>query len=269
MTLNAYSVTKYTALFKGAFKSQFAYRLSTVTGIFSSGVFLFIQYSLWKILINTGARQDVSLKDMIAYIMITTAVGALTRGDIANQLGNAIRDGSVTCFLLRPMSFRLYQFSSMLGENWYGFLTSALPVIIGGCMVTGIPAPPSIRHLIFSVLVTMIGILINFEIIYIFGLLAFWTQSTWFIDWYIEAAVRFFGGTLIPLWFYPEVLEKITRFLPFRYISFEGVNSYLGRIPVDTMGRSLGVALGWWLVLYCTGKVLWFAAGKKLTVNGG
>jgi ABC-2 type transport system permease protein len=269
MALNICLVTKYTALFTGAFKSRLVYRLATIIGIFSSGVFLFIQYSLWKTLINTGIRPDVSLRDMIAYIMITTAVSALTRGDIANQLGAAIRDGSVTGFLLQPMSFRLYQFSSMLGGNCYGFLTSALPVIIGGCVIIGVPAPPSIQHGIFFALITLTGILIKFEIIYIFGLLAFWTQSTWFIDWYVNAAVSLFGGTIIPLWFYPEGLEKISRFLPFRYISFEGVNSYLGRMPVDTMARSLGTALGWWLVLYCAGKLLWFAARKKLTLNGG
>ncbi|MDR2618749.1 MAG: ABC-2 family transporter protein [Treponema sp.] len=269
MALNACAVTKYTALFTGAFKSRLVYRLSTITGIFSSGIFLFIQYSLWKTLISTGIRQDVSLKDMIAYIMITTAAGALSRGDIANQLGAAIRDGSVTGFLLQPMSFRLYQFSSMLGGNCYAFLTSALPVIIGGCVLIGVPAPPSIRHAVFSILITLTGVLIKFEIIYIFGLLAFWTQSTWFIDWYVDAAVSLFGGTLIPLWFYPEGLEKITRFLPFRYISFEGVNSYLGRISPDGMAQSLGMALGWWLVLYGAGKLLWFAARKKLTLNGG
>jgi ABC-type uncharacterized transport system permease subunit len=32
------------------------------------------------------------------------------------------------------------------------------------------------------------------------------------------------GGTVIPLWFYPGVLEKLSQFPPFRYISFEAIN---------------------------------------------
>jgi ABC-2 type transport system permease protein len=206
---------------------------------------------------------------MIAYIMINQAILALTGGAYTNQLGASIRDGSVTVSLLQPMSYRLYLFSSMMGNNWYVFLFSALPVIIAGSFITGFPAPPSPAGFLFFVPMSLVGILIMFEITYIFGLFAFWTQTTWFIPWYVEAGKRLFGGTVIPLWFYPGALERVTRYLPFRYIAFEGINCYLGRLSVYAMARSLITALIWWIVLYGAGRLIWFRARKKLVLNGG
>ncbi|MDR2135644.1 MAG: ABC-2 family transporter protein [Treponema sp.] len=260
---------KYVLFFKGAFKSSAIYRLSTLVNICRSVIFIFVQYSLWKALIQTGIRQDVNLRDMVVFIMITEAVRSLCNENIANDIGASIRDGSVTISLLQPMSHRLYLFSTMLGYNCYELLTSALPVIVVGSLMMGFPLPASPVDFLFFVLMTAIGIFLLFEINYVSGLMAFWTQSTWFISWYVEAGDRLFGGSVVPLWFYPDALKTIARYLPFRYVSFEGVNFFLGRVPVPEMARSLVTALIWCAVLYVAGKMLWFRAQKKLTVNGG
>jgi ABC-2 type transport system permease protein len=263
------ALLKYALFFKGAFKTNVVYRLSTVMNICVSIIFIFVQYSLWKALIHTGARQDVNLHDMVVFIMITEAVRALYREDIANELGDSIRDGSITISLLQPMSYRLYIFSTMMGHNCYNFFSTALPVIIAGSLMAGFPMPASFVDFLFFILMTAIGVFLMFEINYISGLFAFWTQSTWFISWYVEAGQELFGGTIIPLWFYPGPLKTIARYLPFRYVSFEGINFFLGRVPVPDMVRSIVVALIWCVALYLAGKMIWFRAQKKLTVNGG
>ena len=108
-----------------------------------------------------------------------------------------------------------------------------------------------------------------FELVYVVGLLAFWTQATWFLPWYVRAGVAFFGGTIIPLWFYPEGLIRLSRFLPFRYISFEAISYYLGKTALDSAPVSLGIALLWWLLLFMAGHCLWNLAKRKMTINGG
>jgi ABC-2 type transport system permease protein len=44
-------------------------------------------------------------------------------------------------------------------------------------------------------------------------------------------------------------------FLPFRYISFEAVNYYLGRSPLSAAARSAGLVFLWWLLLFVIGPV--------------
>ncbi|MDR3123717.1 MAG: hypothetical protein LBU16_08075 [Treponema sp.] len=79
----------------------------------------------------------------------------------------------------------------------------------------------------------------------------------------------FFGGAIVPLWFYPTGLQNISRYLPFRYISFEAIDFYLGKAPLGQAGQSLVIALFWCLILSAVSQALWTLARKKLTVNGG
>jgi ABC-2 type transport system permease protein len=268
-TAAAYGVSKYAAFFKGAFKSQIVYRLAAVLGLLGSAVLFFIQVSLWKILTSAGIREDIVLKDMIAFVMITQSAHALTRGNFAGELGASIRDGSVVMHFLRPVSYRLYLLSAMMGKNCYGTLVTALPVIAAGSILAGFPLPPSLPNLLVFFVLILLGVFIMFELIYVVGLLAFWTQATWFLSWYVGAGVAFFGGAQVPLWFYPAVLEKVSRFLPFRYISFEAVNYYTGKLPLSAAGRSITAALVWWFLLFGIGSVLWRCARRKMTINGG
>jgi ABC-2 type transport system permease protein len=260
---------KYTAFFKSSFKSQMVYRLATVIGIIASALFLFMRWSLWKALVGSGVRQGVTLQDLMAYVAITEAVLALTYGNFANEIGVSIRDGSVIMHFLRPVSYQLYLLSSLLGRNCYRLFTAALPVVLLCGIIIGLPLPPSIPHFLVFLALVLLGVLIMFQLIYITGLLAFWTQATWYLSWYMGAGLVFFGGSEVPLWFYPPLLAKLTFFLPFRYISFEGINYYLGKLSLGDAGRSLGMAALWWLLLFGIGQFLWMKVRRKMTINGG
>ena len=79
----------------------------------------------------------------------------------------------------------------------------------------------------------------------------------------------FFGGTAIPLWFYPGWLQKVSYALPFRYITFEPVGILLGRTQGNEIWMSLLVAALWLLVLNAVDHLMWRSAVKGLSVNGG
>ena len=238
-------------------------------GFFVSVLVLFVQYCLWKTLIGSGLRPDIKLAQMITYIAINEVIGALTRGDFANELGVSIQDGSVAMHFLRPASYQLYLFSSFMGRNCYRLFTSSLPAVIICAVLVGLPPPASFIHFWLFIVHTMMGIVIIFELIYITGMLAFWTQRTWFLSWYVSALSAFFGGTIVPLWFYPRILNRLSAFLPFRYISFEGINYFLGKAPASAAGLSISMAMLWVFALFFIGQLLWRQAQKKITINGG
>jgi ABC-2 type transport system permease protein len=259
----------YLFFFKNAFKSQMAYRLATVMGLCSALVSLAIQVSLWKVLIGSETRQGARLPEMISYVMINAVVMALSRENLANELGAEIRDGSVVMHLIRPLSFRLYLFSTMLGKNMYSLMTSALPVVFVGCLLIGAALPPSPAYFCLFLVLAALGVCIMFQLVYITGLLAFWTQATWYLRFYLSAGIAFFGGTAIPLWFYPPFLKKLSGVLPFRYITFEAIDYWLGKPPISQAWRSVGVAALWAATLFGIGQALWVRVQKRLTINGG
>jgi ABC-2 type transport system permease protein len=201
--------------------------------------------------------------------MINAVVMALSSQNLANELGVEIRDGSVIMHLIRPLSFRLYLFSTMLGKNTYSLIMSALPVVLICCLFIGAVLPPSPAYFFLFLILTVLGVCIMFQLIYITGLLAFWTQATWYLSFYLNAGVMFFGGTAIPLWFYPSFLQELSVILPFRYITFEAIDYWLGKPPLSQAWHSIGAAALWTILLFSIGHILWLRVQKKLTVNGG
>jgi ABC-2 type transport system permease protein len=191
-------LSKYRLYFICAFRARMAYRLSALTGIVSSLFHFLVELMLWKTLLGAGMRFGTSMRDMAAYIMINELVLSLTRSDMANTLGDEIRDGSVSMHLIRPFSFRLYLLSSMLGENSYQVLKNFIPVFITGCILVGFPLPPSLPYFFMFTALLVLGIFIMFQIIFISALLAFWTQATWFLSWYVRAGVFFSAGPWCP-----------------------------------------------------------------------
>ena len=172
------NMSKYLAFFQGAFRSQIRYRLATVMGFLVSALLLLIQYCLWGVLIGSGVRQNITLTEMITYVVITQVADTLTRGNFANEIGTSIRDGSVVMHFIRPASYQLYLFSTNMGQNCYKLFTQALPVVILSALLVGLSLPPSITHFLLFLVFSFLGIIIMFELIYITGLLAFWTQAT-------------------------------------------------------------------------------------------
>jgi len=144
------SFVKYAAFFTGALKSQTSYRLATVMGFLGSLLLVVIQFFLWNTLISSGVRTGITVTDMIAFVLITEAVSALTRGNFANELGDSIRDGSVLMHFLRPVSYQLYLFSVHMGKNVYRLLTQVLPVVLLCAIFTASRLRPLLRILLFS-----------------------------------------------------------------------------------------------------------------------
>ena len=263
------NIIKYITFFNKAFKSQAAYHLAAAMGLLGAVLNFFIQACLWMVLIKTGIRQDITLQEMMLFVAINTMIAALTQAAVVNELGAEIREGSIIMHFLRPVSFQLYVFCVMMGKNAYRMATSALPVILISCFFITFPLPPSPVHVLIFLAFLFLGILIVFELVYITALLAFWTQATWYLSWYLNAGITFLGGAFIPLWFYPQTFQQASVVLPFRYITFEAIAWWLGKIPLAHAPQSLAVALGWAITLFGISSLLWKQVQKKVTINGG
>lgn len=260
---------KYWMLFQKTFQSQMAYRSTTLLTLLSAAVSFVIQVSLWTALIQSGVKDGITLSDMVVYIVLNTVILTVTRADIASDIEIEIRDGSVAMHLLRPISFKLYWLSTVMGKNCYKLCVSTLPIVILGAVFAGFSAPKAWWHVLFALISTVLGTLIMFEITYIVGLIAFWVQKTWYLSFYLKAGTTLFGGTTVPFWFYPELLNQLSYFLPFRYISFEAISLYLGKMTFEQGLFSLLCSAVWLAVLEAVGLLVWRSAQTKLCVNGG
>ena len=115
----------------------------------------------------------------------------------------------------------------------------------------------------------LIGMLIIFELTYIFGLLAFFTQKAWYLNWYLDGFKTIFGGTVVPLWFYPDILKQMSMLLPFRYVSFEPVNFFLQKTPIGEAWQVLFIGVAWIVILRLISTLIYHRIVNRIAINGG
>lgn len=267
--VNRNSLEKYLCIFAKTFKSNMVYRSSLLWSILFQTVCFLLQYYLWRSLIGSGVYMGVTLNDMIFYSMLNTIVTELSYTAVESDLEDQIRDGSVILHFLRPVSFKFNCLAAALGDNMFACLTQIMPVFVIGALTVGMPGPASVWNGAGFAISVLMGLLISFEIRYIVGLLAFWIQKTWYLSWFLDFGFVLLGGQLVPLWFFPKAWNAICYIMPFRYISYDAINIYLGMTTGVGVLISLAMSAVWLAALSLLEKRVWKLAVRKLCVNGG
>ena len=102
-----------------------------------------------------------------------------------------------------------------------------------------------------------------------FGMVAFVTTYMFGMNMAKNALLGFLSGRLIPISFFPEVLQKVFAFLPFSSMVYSPVMVYLGKYTGSELAFVLGRQLFWIVFLYALGTYLWSLITKRLIVLGG
>ena len=98
---------------------------------------------------------------------------------------------------------------------------------------------------------------------------AFVTTYMFGLDMAKNALLGFLSGQIIPISFFPEVLQRVFAFLPFSSMVYTPVMIYLGKYSEEEMVFALGLQFVWIVLLYVLGSYLWGRITKRLVVLGG
>ena len=115
----------------------------------------------------------------------------------------------------------------------------------------------------------ILGCLINIYYSYIFGLLSFKFYNIWGISQIARAIIMLVSGAMIPLTFFPEIIQKLFNFLPFSSIIYTPAMIYLNKLSYAQIAKSLGLQLIWVVILMVLSKIMWNKVIDKLTIQGG
>ena len=84
-----------------------------------------------------------------------------------------------------------------------------------------------------------------------------------------NALLSFLTGQLIPLSFFPEVIQRVFDFLPFSSMVYAPTMIYLGKYSGNELMFVLFGQLVWVVILYVLGSLIWKRVTKRLVVLGG
>lgn len=251
------------------FQNKMTYRLEFFMGIVNTVISIIVYLCIYKALYNGRTEVDGISFGMVATNFVISLGLSNAFGFNEMFLQDKVHDGSITNEFLKPVNFVFRMLSENAGEGMFKIIFNFIPAVLITLLHTRLCPPASLYHLVLMLLSVVMGYIILWLISFIIQTWCFWLFSVWGIITIKNVFVNILSGSLIPLWFMPEVLQKIISFTPFWYIYFTPVQIYLGNIEGMELVSSMLIQLLWIGLLSLIANAFWRRGVKKLVVQGG
>jgi len=259
-------VRKYFALVKTSLKSSVAYRadflLWGLSELLDTIVFIFI----WLVIF--GERNSIggfTLAETITYLIGVGIIGNLIYTWVGMDLEADIKSGQLSNTLIKPISYPLARVVSNIAEKPLDvFIRMVVYFIVSLFFANKFILNTNTLYLLLTFLSIIFAIMINYQISFLFGCLAFWTTSTSRgIFGLLRTISSIFSGSYAPLTFFPILFQTIASFLPFIYTRYFPMLIYLKKISMLETVKGIGIQILWIFILYFVAKVVWKKGIRK------
>ena len=266
---------QYVPFMKAGIQSLIAYRMNFFGFVIGGLIYCFVMYYLWKAVFKSSGGTDFmgfSMVDMTLYLFLSSVTNHLTFSSAGDNVGEEIKDGSISMRLIKPVNTDLSYLSNELGSTFLTFIVFALPMIVGieiyRFFAVGNVMFDWLNFALYLVSV-MLAYLISFRVNLCFGFMAFYVKNLWGMNILKNSILKFLSGTLIPLAFMPDTLRKILEYMPFSSMSYTPVMIYMGKYGANEIIFRIAVQAVWAVLTYALSKLIWLHAVKRLSVQGG
>lgn len=260
----------YLTLIKGSFQVGLAYRSGFIFTILNNLAYMGIAYFLWKsIYQGREVLKGLTFNQTFLYITVASTLIVLMKTWLDWEISYQITEGSIIMALVKPINYQLQMISMSAGFSLTNLVAITLPSILFLVLVFRIPIQIGIGFLFFP-LALILSFMLSTTFDYMIGLTSFYTESIWGISTTKDIIITFLSGSLIPLQFFPEMMQRILRLLPFQAMYHlplmmltdpdQNILIYL---------RMLGVQVFWFLVIQLLARAFYNKAIKVLRVSGG
>src|SRR6185437_5776872 len=166
-------------------------------------------------------------------------------------------DGRISMDLIKPVSIQWMWICRAMGESAFRLGLLTLPTAVVVALAFPLERPAS-RENFLLFLVGVVGSFflmaaINFMIgtcaIPLKSILALIRAKYWLIE--------LLSGLLIPMTFFPGVLQKLLAWLPFEHIAYTPLQIYLGKLDRAAALRALGIQWAWVVFLLFAAHWWW------------
>lgn len=263
--LNAYLyITKMRVL------SNLAYRFEVFTAIVSNMILLIATVYIWHAAYSgIDAVETLALQDLVTYTVISTLLGSMFVCNVQNTIYGKVRQGQIATDLYRPIPMLASYLADDLGGAISSFVNRMIPMLLFATLLFGVPWPHSWVSFVLAVPSAILSYAILWLLSAIVGLVAFWVMELGNLGMVKDTIVRIFSGSIVPLWFFPESVQTVSRFLPFQYTYQTPIGIYIGAIPPEQAFRDMGVQFVWIVVLCLFLHRYWKKTKTKTLIQGG
>ncbi len=261
---------KYLYIIKTQIIKRLTYAFDVYGNILVQTIIMITSAFFWKALYKDGGTAGgVDVDSMLVYIIMSSVLSVLLITNVEKRIEQSVQKGTVATDMMKPVSLFGIYFAEDIGTIIALILQNILPILLIGSLLIKVPKMADLRDLPIFVLSVLLSFFINWFLAALFGMMAFSAVN---IDALIQVKkhlIRLVSGSIIPLWFFPDPIANVLKFLPFPYIYQLPLSIYIGRGTRAEIFTGMEIQLAWAVVLFLVFLFAQKQITRKVMVQGG
>lgn len=265
---------KYLSFFRIRFIAGLQYRAAAWAGVstqFAWGGMNILMF--WAFYQSGRDSFPMAFSQLSSYIWLQQALLALFMPwFFDNEILESIASGGIAYELCRPLDLYAMWFTKNMAIRLSRVALRCLPILLVAAFLPApfniSPPPDAVAGAAFVACGLFgFGVLVAFSMLIYIS--TFYTLSSVGVRVLSTSVVEFFSGAVIPIPFFPPVLQPLMYALPFASMQNTPYLVYTGQLQGAQILRAMALQLFWLGALVCLGYALMRRALKKVVVQGG
>jgi len=253
---------KFWYVFRLVWIERLAYRVNCFMEILSGIVSSLILVFLWIAIYRSAGREVIggySIGEMVTYLLGGGLINSFILTTAENpETSQSIQTGTLSHLLVKPLHPYTVWFARDFGTKAFFFLSGFLGYVIVFFLFRNyLVIPVRFEYLLFFLLSMLMAALLQFLLFESLSLLSFWVENTYGIRFLTRVIMEVVGGAIIPLSFFPAILQKIFSMFPFPFLIYLPMRIYLGKISLTELPLQLLYGAAWIGSFAVLNVILW------------
>jgi ABC-2 type transport system permease protein len=247
-----------------------AYRFEVFAAVGSQLILMLATVFLWRTAYSgNGSAGSLQLDQIVTYTILSILLSSVFICDVQNTIYRKIREGQIVVDFYRPITLLGCYLADDLGLMMSSVVNKVLPLFVLASLFFTMPLPKSLIGFILFIPSCVLSYAILWLLSALVGLTSFWVMELGNMGMVKDSIVRILSGSIVPLWFFPNSIQTISKFLPFQYTYQTPLAIYIGEIRPWGALQSMVIQFVWISILYLVLNIVWNKAKKKTLIQGG
>ncbi len=247
------------------------YKFNFFIDVFSELYPLIVYIVLWTALFQIPGQETIkgyTLAGMITYYIFARLINQATSVFSAEPVIWDIKEGSLSFNLVKPYSYIWAYFYYELSHGLMRTLFNGLFILGIFLFFNSYLAIPSLINLLLFFVFFALAFILSYWIKIIFAFSAFWiTESRRFYR-SIKYIISFLSGAVVPLVFFPQIIQDIFVYLPFSYLIYFPIRVLQAQASVQEMIVGGIVTCVWIIICYLLTNLVFKLGVKRYEAVG-
>jgi ABC-2 type transport system permease protein len=240
--------------------------------VLSTIVEVLVTVAVWQAVYAARDVKEIggyTLGEMLLYVILAVFFGMTTRGSGTGTFARDIYDGSLTKYLVYPLSVYSYKLGTYLPRSLFAVVGGVL-ALISIRMLGHWPADVALSFpgMCMGGVALFLATLLFFLMLFCVEVIAFWVEHVWALSVILTFCTMLLSGKWIPIDLFPVWLQHALEYSPFPYLVFFPLNIFLGRVPGSEVLSGMLLLMLWIGIVFAISQLLYRRGLRSYTGVG-